>query len=277
MFDEIFGKITLLLENKSTKVAVLSLIIATVIIFIILLLLNAIKIDPQSNLPEISLSGNLQLFAACFYLTLFFLIWFILYLQSSKEGVDVYAQVREKLAGYWVVTYSANTGPLSEKIVMPPRTIPCEIRINDSKKLEMIFSIKDHPIFADEDRQIIKNIAIRHNEEAGYNMLFYYVTKRTLQPSFASYIVPEAGQANSDTVEIEAFGQLTFNIENRSVKKIQGRWFDLNGNNSRLIALLDTKLITDIRNENFQKMRLSEVPIHQKYFDADMGSIEFLR
>lgn len=141
----------------------------------------------------------------------------------------------------------------------------------------MVFSIKNHPIFADEDKQIIKNIAIRHNEDGGYNMLFYYATPRTLQPSFANYIMPEAGQANSDTVEIEVFGHLNFNNEKISVKKIQGRWFDLNGNSSRLIALLDTKLIADIRKENFQKMRLSEVPIHQKYFDADMGYIEFSR
>ncbi|HND78802.1 MAG TPA: hypothetical protein PLN79_16060, partial [bacterium] len=68
-----------------------------------------------------------------------------------------------------------------------------------------------------------------------------------------------------------------FNYDTRSIKNIEGRWFDLNGNSSRLMALLDAKLTANIRKENFQRMRLSEVPIHQKYFDADMGSIEFSR
>lgn len=141
----------------------------------------------------------------------------------------------------------------------------------------MVFAIRNHPIFTDEGKQIIKDIAIRHNEDNGYNILFYYATERTIQPNFASYILPEIGQATADTVAIEVFGHLTFNYDTRSIKNIEGRWFDLNGNSSRLMALLDAKLTANIRKENFQRMRLSEVPIHQKYFDADMGSIEFSR
>jgi len=59
---------------------------------------------------------------------------------------------------------------------------------------------------------------------------------------------------------------------------MRGRWYDLNGNVSRLFALLDSKAATEIKGEEFKPMRLSQVSIHQqKHFDADMGLIEFSR
>lgn len=61
------------------------------------------------------------------------------------------------------------------------------------------------------------------------------------------------------------------------VTEMSGEWFDLNGNTSRLLALLDLQKIAAIQNQPFEPMKLSEVPIHTHYFDARMGMVHFRR
>ena len=36
-------------------------------------------------------------------------------------------------------------------------------------------------------------------------------------------------------------------------------------------------MVANISKEKFEPMRLSQVPVHQKNFDADMGGVEFTR
>ena len=61
------------------------------------------------------------------------------------------------------------------------------------------------------------------------------------------------------------------------ITKMVGNWYDLNGNASRLITLLDSKRVADIKGEQFCVISLDKVPIHQNNFDADMGPVEFRR
>ena len=64
---------------------------------------------------------------------------------------------------------------------------------------------------------------------------------------------------------------------NSVVQTMIGNWYDLNGNICRLFALLDAKVVAEIRKEKFLPMCLHDVPMHNKYFDANMGDITFQR
>jgi hypothetical protein len=57
---------------------------------------------------------------------------------------------------------------------------------------------------------------------------------------------------------------------------MKGTWYDLNGNITRLPTLLNAQMTADVRMEHFEPMRLSQVPVQQKSFAANMG-VEFTR
>jgi len=109
-------------------------------------------------------------------------------------------------------------------------------------------------------------------------MFYYYAADRKIKPHVSQLIARENGHMMS-SIEIEIFGHVDFEKQPRKevIKRMSGKWFDLNGNTSRLFALLDMKTVADVRNERFEPIHLCDVAIHQQNFDADMGPIEFTR
>jgi hypothetical protein len=143
-------------------------------------------------------------------------------------------------------------------------------------KLELVFQVRNNPIFKDDEKQQIRDVGFRYNEEGGYTMFYYFTGQRYIHSNISESIVAE-GDPSEITIEI--FGRVIFARPGlgKSVVSMSGHWYDLNGNLSRLFALLDMKKVSEIKGEDFAPMRLSEVPIHSKYFDADMGEVEFSR
>ena len=108
--------------------------------------------------------------------------------------------------------------------------------------------------------------------------MYYYKGERSLRPSISQWIILD-GIGNPNSIEVEIFGHMTFSKAGNEerVEHIEGHWFDLNGNMSRLFALLDLRTAAAFKNEQFHPLKLSDVPIHQTNFDADMGTVMFNR
>jgi hypothetical protein len=275
---DLLGKVLGFIENKSTRLAVAAIIIATLLIGCALVIVGGITHD--ANGWHFGAPPQFQIAFVIAYFVLFIGSWFILYLLNAKDASDVYSDVREKLVGQWVISYDADIGPLSNQIVVPRRSVGCFISVNAEQKLQLVFRIRDNPIFKDEEKQVIKDVAIRYNDTGGYTMFYYYQDRRDIQPQITEYLVAENGPTRVDEVEIEVFGHVSFEKSQSAggiVQKMEGHWFDLNGNVSRLFTLLDQKSVANIRKEPFAPMRLSQVPVHQRHFDADMGKVEFSR
>ncbi len=274
--SDILARLLGFIDNKNTRLAVAAVVITTLLVSCGI----AITSVSYDHGWKFIIRPEFQAAFVIAYLVLFVTSWFILYLLNSKDATDVYSEAREKLVGQWIVTYEANVGPVSQQVVVASRTIGCFISVNELKKLEMVFRIHDNPIFRDDEKQVVRDVAIRANESGGYTIFYYYAAPRGIQPQVAIHILPEEGQnQRPDEVEVEIFARVNFEKSPAGgvVNKMQGKWFDLNGNVSRLLALLDSQKVAEIRSEEFKPMRLSQVPIHQKNFDADMGAIEFSR
>jgi hypothetical protein len=275
---DLLGKVLGFIENKSTRLAVAAVIIATLLIGCALIIVGGVTQSAEGW--QFAAPAEFRIAFVLAYFVLFVGTWFILYLQNAKDASDVYSEVREKLIGQWVISYDADIGPISNQIVVPRRAVGCFISVNAEQKLELVFRIRDNPIFKDEEKQVVKDVAIRYNDTGGYTMFYYYQDHRELQPQITEYLVAEHDQGRVNEVEVEVFGHVSFEKSQSAggiVQKMEGHWFDLNGNISRLFTLLDQKSVANIRKEQFTPMRLSQVPVHQRHFNADMGKVEFSR
>jgi|GEM_PF-5427722 len=263
-----------LTNNKNARLAVASFVISTLVTAVALLIVSFSYDDKGFHF---SVPSQLSIAFVVAYLIMFIASWFILYLLNAKDNEDIYTEVRKNLQGDWTVTYAANKGPVSGVEVVPARSAPCTIDVNQEQKLIMKYRIHKNPIFLDDEGQIVRDVAVRYNEEGGYTLLYYYKAERSLQPPIVQSLVPNGGDPS--VVEIEVFGHLKFSkpADEDKVRQIEGHWYDLNGNVSRLFALLDLKIAAAYRKEQFQPVLLSQVPIHQTNFDADMGIVTFAR
>jgi hypothetical protein len=269
----IFNKLLDFIEARNAKLAIAALIISTLLVACALAIVSVSYQDGW----RIDVPQSFKLAFVIAYFIIFVASWFILYLLNSKDATDVYSEVRELLKGAWVVTYQESRGPVSTTIVVPRRTTPCQISINpENQKLELVFQIRDNPIFKDEEKQQIRDVGFRYNEEGGYTMFYYFTGQRIINTSISGSIISEGDPSE---IAIEVFGRVTFAKPDSDghVSAMSGHWYDLNGNISRLFALLDMKKVSEIRGQPFPPTRLSDVPIHPKYFDADMGEVEFRR
>jgi hypothetical protein len=272
--DKIIKVILDFIANRPVKLAFGALVITFVLIAGAIAITS---VDYQTGQWQIHIHEDYELAFVIAYFIIFIASWFILYLLNSKDATDVYSEVRELLKGGWVVTYEESQGPVSTTVIAPRRTTACMIAINpDNLKLELVFQVKDNPIFRDEERQLIRDVGFRYNEEGGYTMMYYLAGERMLRPEISSLIISEG---KSGEIDIEIFGRVQFArpAKGNSVEYMSGHWYDLNGNISRLFALLDMKKVSEITKTAFTPLRLSEVPIHPKYFDADMGEVSFHR
>jgi hypothetical protein len=270
----VFNRLLDFIEARSAKLAIAALIISTLLVGAAL---SIVSVSYDENGWKVDVPSSFKLAFVIAYFIIFVASWFILYLLNAKDATDIYSEVRELLKGSWVVTYQESHGPVSSWIVAPRRATSCQILINpENLKLELVFKIKDNPIFSDLDSQRIRDVGFRYNEEGGYTMLYYYTGQRTINANISESIVSDGDRSE---IAVEIFGHVTFAKPgtNQTVTSMSGHWYDLNGNINRLFALLDMKKVAEIRREEFSPMRLSDVPIHQKYFDADMGTVEFTR
>jgi len=270
-----FNRLLDFVEARSAKLAIAALIISTLLVGAALAI---VSVSYDSNTGwKLVVPPTFKLAFVIAYFIIFVASWFILYLLNAKDATDIYSEVRELLKGFWVVTYQESHGPVSSSIVAPRRASPCQILINpENLKLELVFQIKDNPVFRDSDVQRIRDVGFRYNEEGGYTMLYYYTGQRTINAHISESIISD-GDPNE--ISIEIFGRVTFAKPgtDQKVTSMSGHWYDLNGNINRLFALLDMKKVAEIKNVAFSPMRLSDVPIHPKYFDADMGTVDFSR
>jgi hypothetical protein len=272
---EIPKSILIMTDNKNARVALAAFVISTLVIAVAILIVS-ISYDDKGL--HFAIPASLSIAYVVAYFILFIGSWFILYLLNVRDTIDVYKDVREKLCGDWTVTYAANKGPAAEHGIIAPRAIPARIDVSPEQKLIMVFKIVQNPIFADDVSQVIRDVAVRYNDEGGYTLMYYYKGERGLQQSIAQSILSETS-SDRHSIEVEIFGRLTFNKPGKgeAVKDIQGHYFDLNGNLTRLYGLLDLRTAAAFKNEDFSPIRLSQVPIHQATFDADMGVVTFQR
>ncbi|QAU46230.1 hypothetical protein [Bradyrhizobium guangzhouense] len=262
-----------LVEARSAKLALSALIISTLLVAGALAIVSV----NYDNGWKFEVPPTFKLAFVVAYFVIFVASWFILYLLNSKDAADVYSEVRELLKGGWLVSYRANIGPVSQVVTVPERQTQCQIVINpDNMKLELAFKLKNNPLFRDDEKQQIRDVGFRYNEDGGYTMFYYFTGQRTINSDIAESLVTDG---STDEIPIEIFGRVTFAKPSRGqlVNEMAGRWYDLNGNICRLFALLDMKKVAEIKQEPFERVRLLDVPIHKKYFDADMGEVTFSR
>ena len=271
---DIINRLLGFIDTRSAKLAFSALVIST---FLVGCAIAIVSVSYDHGW-KIEIPQSFKLAFVIAYFIFFVASWFILYLLTSKDASDVYSEVRELLKGAWVVTYQESRGPISTSVVVPKRATPCLISINpENLKLELVFQVRDNPVFKDDEKQQIKDVGFRYNEEGGYTMFYYYTGQRTVHTQISESIVSEGDPSE---ISVEIFGRVTFakpGLGTPVVTSMSGHWYDLNGNLGRLFALLDSKKVSEIRGEKFAPVRLSDVPIHPKYFDADMGIVEFSR
>lgn len=260
--------------DKYARMGISAFIISTLLL-IVCVLITSFKYDASGM--QFAVPQQLSFAFILAYLILFVGSWFVLYILQMKSGVDVYDDVRRNLTGDWNVNYAPRVGPRSKSTIIGSRNVPCNIAMGGDKKLTMNFKIKGHPFFADDQSQTIRDVAVRYNDDGGFTMMYYYKSDRELKEEASRFLKADTG-AHLSVIDIEVFGRLTFskNAGQERVTVISGNWYDLNGNMSRLYALQDLLLSSgDI--EKFGPIALSQIPIHQENFDADMGTVNYSR
>jgi hypothetical protein len=127
------------------------------------------------------------------YVVLFFVIWFILYIQTRSENENGYTIIRRKLVGTWIVDYSSPYG-VDVKGPLARAALGCFIIINpDNRKLELKFIIKDNRVYED-DKQTITAVTIRREHDYQYNLFYYYTGLREIQKDMADALESDGGQ-----------------------------------------------------------------------------------
>jgi hypothetical protein len=264
-----------LIQGRSARLALSSLIIATVLAVV------SAGFFTGGSFKNLDIPKTPYALSFSFaYVLFFFIIWFILYIQDRAENEDGFTQVRKKLVGEWFVRYGS---PSPEKTLQTDKSaVSCVIWINPgNRKLELKFKIVDNKIYQNDESQIVKVISLRREEAFSYILFYYFKGERKIQPLLANFIEHESDERSSDTVELEFMAKLNFeaNVNQKQVQAMNGEWYDLNGNISRLLSLhQDVTHWQDASPEDgktLEKRKLSEIEIPS--FSAMMGSINFGR
>lgn len=263
-----------LVEGKTTKLALSALIIDTMLGIVLILILGGGTLG-KDTLTILSLHPIVNYIAGTIYLVFFFVIWFVLYIQTIKENEDGFSEVRQKLVGPWILNYTSvprDNGPFK-----PTRyTVGCSISINpDTRKLEFRFQTRDDPIYAD-GADTVSIVALRRDVESTYNLFYYFEGKRKLQGRFADHIEWDTDQRD-DQLLIEFLGLVRFEVQQNliQVQSMKGSWYDLNGNITRSINLLNELNEASNLQAELPKKRLSE--LEGAIVGARVGDVEFTR
>lgn len=269
--------------SRARGSATFSLIASTLISIIIYFITAIVSGTVHGNTVSFSWNvGVLGAIAVCsIYVFLFAAIWLVLYILENREAEDIYTWVRKTLLGTWTVSYSIQDGVDSPKL-RPDPVVGCQIYINQlDKKLEMKFIENQNPIWADHEN-IIDMTAIRPEMDQKFCMIYYFKGPRHLQPSVASHIIPAERGNDPAEVEIELLGHVTFQTprgypsEAPHVREMNGRWFDLNGNVTRVFSIAANAIAATESGQNYHT-KLADAPISPDNFVASMGPIRFTR
>ena len=260
-------------DGKSQKLALSALIIDSVLALVLALIvgggtLGADTIKLLVHPPVAYCVGGI-------YLVFFFVIWFLLYIQTIKENEDGFSEIREKLIGTWIVNYTSVS--LHGSIFTPTRfVVGCSISINpDTRKLEFRFNTKDNPIYA-EEINTVSVVALRRDVESTYNLFYYYEGDQKLQQQLLSHISKEDGVVN-DRIKLEYLGIVKFEVKQNLVKvqAMKGNWYDLNGNIARVNALVNELTEAANKEAELPVRRLSDMEVAT--VGARLGEVEFTR
>lgn len=282
--ESVFNLIPSVVQSKAAKVALAAFVIDTLVALVSLTIMYGtgfFKLSDPTALNPNDPIAPIRYIVLVFYLLLFFIIWFILYIQDRAGNDDGFSIIRKKLTGMWIVSYGTPYGHNFDRRIATKNAIGCSIVINqDNRKLELKFRIRENRIFTDDDAQVIKIICLRRDHESNYYLFYYFKGFRKLQKEMSAYIEPEASHS-ADTVEVEFLGKLTFEASDNNVKvtSMNGEWFDLNGNISKLLSLLDSADdVSRIGNDVVRKPErkpLSDIRILD--YSAFMGEVSFSR
>ena len=145
----------------------------------------------------------------------------------------------------------------------------------------MKFRIKDNRIYTDDEGQIIKIISIRNDHDYHYHLFYYFKGERKLQRLISDAIKPEMGRHSTDAIEVEFLARVTFEAPSNAVKvlKMAGEWYDLNGNISKLLAILaaldEAQHGDELGQKTFEPKPFSDIGVPA--YSASMGTIDFSR
>jgi hypothetical protein len=270
-----------LFKNLTARLAATAFALSTAIIVVVFVLFaGSLSVGGNDWKLEVqNLRGLTSAIMAGIFITMYFVIWFILYIQYTKEAEDVYSRLREKIVGTWVASFEYNVGGQKVFTQNTPTAI-FEFTINMQRKLEMKFDPKDNILFNDTD-QTINHISLRHIADNKYSMVYYYINKRTLKSDWSKYIMTENGGPMRDVgkFEIEALGILTFEEPSGKdgITTMSGSWYDLNGSMRQLGMLMREVTRAEAREElrTFQ-VKMSDF-IEMQGTSALMGDVEFTR
>ena len=213
------------------------------------------------------------------YVVVFFLFWIVLLWMDRSEWEDGYTPIRKKIVGNWNLEYSSRLGSDSDNR-LAQAALGASIFINPAtKKLELKFRIHHNKIYADDDSQIIRSIALRNDHDYFYDLFYYFKGERELQPRVADHLAPD-GVFNGK-VEVEFVAKLSFESPDnvKRVTEIKGVWYDLNSNISRLLSA--SAQIEDAAERGKQALaRLEPIKLSELIspsYTARMGDLRFVR
>lgn len=224
-----------------------------------------------------SLSTTILGFISVGFILLFFIIWFIFYIQGTREAEDLYSNIRKKLCGHWYVLYQASNGQSPNVVPDAKLAVVCTIQINSvDRKLEMIINVTNDPIYED-NKQIINTISVFNDEKNKYSLCYYYRSMRSLKEDINNLILDDQYYSREVGLEVEFFGIVHFeeDTNTKEIKSMEGEWFDLNGKVTQLFALVDEARRQPNRLAN--PRYLGDVELTTDNFHARMGSIKYLR
>lgn len=273
MYEKFASFVAGMFDTRNLRIAIAALILASALIAGCTTILS---IDFGGGVIRFDIPEGARIFLLVSYPLSFFVIWFLMYVQNRKDAEDIYSKIRDRIKGSWLVQYEAHIGPISGKKIVEDRVIGCNITVSPTDyKLELRFDIFNNPIFSDQEGNIIKEVTIRYDENGKYVMIYYFSAIRTIKSDISVDIIPESGSSNSAELEVNIFGRVVFDrpAADGVITDMSGRWYDLNGNVCRLLAFLEERE----KKEGFEPMKLSDVPMNQRYFDADMGAVRFRR
>jgi hypothetical protein len=227
--------------------------------------------------PAPALSAAMKAALIAGFVIAFVVIWFILYIQTNQEAEDLYSFVRKKLTGTdWVVQYEASNGPSRPIKLGRPFIVACDVHINPSnKKLELVFTIPESNVW-ENNFQTITSVAIRYHVGNDYEMFHYYDVERNIHTEMAKYVTDLKVDR---VIAIEMFAIIKFKVVSgrTQVNRMSGEWFDLNGNATKVFALVDEVTTAAARGAPYTARALSDMNLTSENFSAKMGKITFRR
>jgi hypothetical protein len=275
MIDSIIKIFEPFFRNVTSRLAATAFVLAVFIIAVIWLLFRgSISIGGQDW--QVVVGTNSVVSAAiliAIFLLMFFVIWYILYIQYVREAEDIYSYLRKKLEGRWQAEY--DFAVLQNYIFSRRPVSNFDFVINAStKKLEMKFDPSYNKIFSSVGENV-SQISLRNVEGNKYALMYYMRSERKLADEYVKCILPEYdNQPDIGLVEVEAVGMLDFtDVRGEHIKEMRGAWYDLNGQMRTLGLFLREKMKVEEAGQIYKAKLSSFVDGH--IVSAKMGEIIF--